>query len=129
MTCSVRIVNDGNCIGDTVTVRHGRDHAASEVLTLGAVSGRISADQTVKLECEHGDGPSVGNVIVETHVPRGREVAGIVAYERYCDAVGGTTFDGKPLPSWTALGDRQKAGWCSAAGLSCVENPYMADSG
>ena len=37
------------------------------------------------------------------------------AYEAYCAAVGGTTFDGKPLPTFQELGDRQRAGWEAAA--------------
>lgn len=31
-------------------------------------------------------------------------------YEIYCHGVGETT-DGKPLPTWEELGDRQKRGW------------------
>lgn len=43
------------------------------------------------------------------------------AWNAYAGAVGGTTFDGKPLPAWDfeegreTLGDRQKEGWRAAA--------------
>lgn len=40
---------------------------------------------------------------------------GAVAYAAYAAAVGGQTFDGKPLPVFDALGDPQKAGWAAAA--------------
>lgn len=36
-------------------------------------------------------------------------------YAAYVKAVGGTTFDGRPLPTFEELGDRQKAGWQAAA--------------
>lgn len=37
------------------------------------------------------------------------------AYNAYVKTVGGTTFDGRPLPTFEELGDRQKAGWQQAA--------------
>jgi hypothetical protein len=37
-----------------------------------------------------------------------------IAWEAYAASVGGTTFDGKPLPTWDELGDRQKEGWRAA---------------
>lgn len=43
---------------------------------------------------------------------------GQIAFEAYCEAVGGETFDGKPIPGWTELhGDRLKVqgGWEAAA--------------
>lgn len=43
---------------------------------------------------------------------------GRVAFEAYCAAVGGKTFDGKPIPGWDELhGDRLKVqgGWEAAA--------------
>jgi len=40
---------------------------------------------------------------------------GQIAWEAYAKSVGGTTFDGKPLPTWNELGDRQQAGWEAAA--------------
>ena len=43
---------------------------------------------------------------------------GQVAFEAYCTAVGGLTFDGKPIPGWNELhGDRLKVqgGWEAAA--------------
>ena len=41
--------------------------------------------------------------------------SGQVAWEAYAKAVGGKTFDDKPLPTWEELGDRQKDGWRAAA--------------
>ena len=43
---------------------------------------------------------------------------GRVAFEAYCEAVGGTTYDGKPIPGWDELsGDRAtvQGGWEAAA--------------
>lgn len=43
---------------------------------------------------------------------------GQLAFEAYCEAVGGETFDGKPIPGWDELhGDRLKVqgGWHAAA--------------
>jgi len=37
------------------------------------------------------------------------------AWKAYAVAVGGKTFDGKPLPTWDELGERQKKGWIAAA--------------
>jgi hypothetical protein len=41
--------------------------------------------------------------------------AGSLCYAAYCAAVGGTTFNDQPLPTFDELGDRQKAGWEAAA--------------
>lgn len=46
------------------------------------------------------------------------ETLGRMAFEAYREAVGGLTFDGKPIPGWDDLhGDRAKvqAGWEAAA--------------
>lgn len=40
---------------------------------------------------------------------------GETAWNAYRDAVGGTTYDDRPLPEWSDLGDRQRAGWEAAA--------------
>lgn len=40
---------------------------------------------------------------------------GRLAWDAYAKAVGGITFDGKPLPEWKDLGERQKNGWGKAA--------------
>jgi len=43
---------------------------------------------------------------------------GRLAFEAYCEGVGGLTFDGKPIPGWDELhGDRLKVqgGWEAAA--------------
>ena len=40
---------------------------------------------------------------------------GRAAYAAYCEAVGGTTYDGKPLPAFDDLDERQQKGWAAAA--------------
>ena len=45
---------------------------------------------------------------------------GQLAWEAYAAAVGGTTYDDKPLPTWYELGARQQDGWTDAA--KAVEN-------
>ena len=99
-------------------------------LGLGDVSERLSASGFLKLASSHG-GPSVGQVRVTVLKPGDAEAvaAGVSAYERYCAGVGGSTFDGRPLPDFTDLGERQKAGWCAAGGVPSHHNPYMPGSG
>ena len=134
MTASVRIVNDGNCEGDVVRIKQRftdtRPWLDRGELKLGEVSERMSADGELKLESVH-QGPSIGNVHVITIKPGDAEgvAAGVSAYERYCAGVGGTTFDGRALPTWHELGNRQKAGWIAAAGVDSVYNPYMRGAG
>lgn len=44
---------------------------------------------------------------------------GRIAFEAYREAVGGKTFDGKPIPGWADLhgdADKIRAGWEAAAG-------------
>lgn len=41
--------------------------------------------------------------------------AGAIAYAAYASAVGGTAHDGRPLPTYEELGDRQRDGWEAAA--------------
>ena len=65
MTASIRIVNDGNCADDVVTIGYGVDHAHQDILRLGEVSSRLSADQTIRVESVHA-GRSVGDVHIET---------------------------------------------------------------
>lgn len=38
----------------------------------------------------------------------------ILAYEEYGQAVGGTTWDGKPIPNWAQINARQRNGWRAA---------------
>ena len=38
----------------------------------------------------------------------------MIAWAAYARAVGGKTFDGKPLPTWEQLGEVQKRGWVEA---------------
>jgi hypothetical protein len=40
---------------------------------------------------------------------------GAAAYAAYSKAVGGLTFDGKPLPTYDELGTPQQGGWTAAA--------------
>ena len=37
------------------------------------------------------------------------------AWNAYREAVGGLAYDGKPLPDWEQLGERQRIGWRVAA--------------
>lgn len=43
------------------------------------------------------------------------EELGQIAWDAYAKAVGGKTFDGKPLPAWEGLGPAQRQGWIGAA--------------
>jgi len=63
-------------------------------------------------------------------VPKSRMDVAKEAYDAYCAEVGGTTYDGKPLPQFHELGERQRKGWV-AASLACASallNP-MKDVG
>jgi len=40
---------------------------------------------------------------------------GQMAFEAYCEAKRGVTYDNKPIPEWTALSDDVRAGWEAAA--------------
>ena len=42
-------------------------------------------------------------------------VAGRRAFETYNAAVGGVTWDGKPIPGWDAVTDKVRDGWRMAA--------------
>jgi hypothetical protein len=44
-----------------------------------------------------------------------KKCAGQVAFEAYRNAVNQITYDGKPIPEWEALGERQRIGWRAAA--------------
>lgn len=37
------------------------------------------------------------------------------AYHAYCKKAGGKTFDGKPLPTWSELGEECQTCWVEAA--------------
>ncbi len=37
------------------------------------------------------------------------------AYDAYVKEVGGTTYDGKPIPKWEEIQPRQRNGWRAAA--------------
>lgn len=60
---------------------------------------------------EHGYGPVLGydsppdEITVDT-----AEASAKGVYLAYCAAVG-TTHDGRPLPAWEELGERQRNGW------------------
>lgn len=40
---------------------------------------------------------------------------GELAFNAYREAVNKITFDGKPIPLWIDIGERQKIGWRAAA--------------
>ena len=128
MTASIRIIADSNCADDLVNVRTRFSEAHPWMdrpyLKRGEVSERMSAEGQIQLSSTHA-GESVGEVGIETFGLKQGPARARETYERYCAAVGGTTFDGKPLPDFTELGDRQKAGWCAAGGVPSRYNPYM----
>ena len=136
MTVSVVVTNIGNTEGDVVTIQHGLDggpHYHGETLKRGESSQPFSVDahsQAIRIRGKHGNGAFVGEIDVkaEPRIPPA-EQAGRAAWDRYGKAVGWTTHDGKQLPGWSSLGDRQKAGWIAAAGVDNRENPYLRDSG
>lgn len=43
------------------------------------------------------------------------------AYAAYCAAVGGKTYDGKPLPVWGELDALRQAGWSAAEATPAVK--------
>ena len=49
--------------------------------------------------------------------PRILDKYGLAAFDTYNHAVGGVTWDGKPIPAWDAVTDRVRDGW-RIAGLS-----------
>lgn len=48
---------------------------------------------------------------------------GQLAFEAYNHAKGGVTYDGKPIPPWTDVGDAVRAGWEVAAGAVLATTP------
>ena len=136
MTVAVVVTNVGNTEGDVVTLQHGLEGGSRyhvETLQRGESSQRFSVDghsQPLILRGTHGKGAALGEIEVEVK-PRlsPGEQAGRAAWDRYGKAVGWQSYDGKQLPGWDTLGDRQKAGWCAAAGVDARHNPYMRDSG
>lgn len=40
---------------------------------------------------------------------------GQIAFEAYNESKGGVTYDGKPIPPWSDVGDAVRAGWEAAA--------------
>lgn len=45
---------------------------------------------------------------------------GQIAFEAYCESVGGVTYDNKPIPQWAELSERIKAAW--EAGANAVKD-------
>lgn len=43
------------------------------------------------------------------------DAAGRLAFETYNNAVGGVTWDGKPIPGWEKVTDKVRDGWRTAA--------------
>lgn len=44
-------------------------------------------------------------------------------YEAYIENSGGLSWDGKPCPTWDALGDKVRSHWCAAATLAAPFEP------
>ena len=132
ITASIRIVNDGNCAGDSVTImrRESEDSPWRNPATLGRgeTSERMGATGFLRLASTHA-GESVGEVGIETFdLEQGADRARAV-YERYVSARGGKTDHGYELPDFADLSEGAKAGWCAAGGVPSRHNPYMRDSG
>lgn len=51
---------------------------------------------------------------------------GQINFEAYAEAVGGKTFDDKPIPEWSALPEKVREGW--EAGANAVLNTFDEDS-
>lgn len=52
------------------------------------------------------------------------QTPGQIAYQTYATATGGLTHDGRPMPTWDALGDRIRHAWAAAA-LAVRTEPAM----
>jgi hypothetical protein len=46
---------------------------------------------------------------------------GQIAFEAYNESKGGLTYDGKPIPPWSEVGDAVRLGWNVAAEAVRVE--------
>src|ERR1044071_796005 len=71
-----------------------------------------------------------GHLQLDKGAPMSEKTMGQVAFEAYCEAVGGVAYDGKPIPGWWELSGETKTvqgGW-EAAAMATVEW-YDAHSG
>ena len=60
-----------------------------------------------------------------------KKASGQMAYSVYAAAVGGTTFDNRPLPTFEQLGERQQQAWQTVAEQGGQPTPigqYVRDS-
>lgn len=60
---------------------------------------------------------------------RETEACAKAAYEAYGVAVGGKTWDGKDIPDWDDLQDRQRDGWRAAAQAAVARADEGIDGG
>lgn len=74
-------------------------------LYIAVVRGMACALDAAMPECAPPSGPA----------PEMRERYGRAAFEAYNVAVGGLTWDGKPIPGWEAVTDKVREGWRVAA--------------
>lgn len=68
--------------------------------------------------------PVASNEAVEAAcplAPETRERYGRRAFEAYNVAVGGRTWDGKPIPGWDAITDNIREAWRTAAHVAVYE--------
>lgn len=47
-------------------------------------------------------------------------------YKAYCKQAGGMTFDNKPLPEWSQIGENRQACWIAAAKEVVAQNAAPA---
>ena len=100
-------------------------HMDSKLLDAEQIRGVIRQELRSYHDVNHGPSYTEGTDCGALPEPRSPAEHGQQAYQRYTAGVGGTTFDGKPLPTWDDLGDRQKAGWCATAGVPVGSNPFL----
>jgi len=51
---------------------------------------------------------------------------GQIAFEAYNEAVGGKTWDGKPIPAWQDVSEKVRNGWNKAAVAVLLEKQRQA---
>lgn len=55
------------------------------------------------------------------------ERLGRAAFEQYGRAMGGRTYDGKPIPKWEEVGEKVREGWRQAAHAVVIELHPLED--
>lgn len=132
----------GGPVADNAVLSYGSDNAGGVHLYLGDARIHLSGDAAHDLaaglmaEATRPPSPSVdalapgatltvpGTALAPSTAatlapsgpaPENRERYGRAAFEAYNIAVGGLTWDGKPIPGWDAVTDKVREGWRVAA--------------